>query len=139
MSGIYGNPGQTNYGAAKAGIATFTLIAAEELGRYGVTANAIAPGALTRLTEDLGLPDEMRRPLRSRVGRPGRDVARLCRSRPTSPVRSSSRRDRSSASPRGGDAVRTSTTRRSTPREVDGVVRELLAKATPRTKMSELN
>jgi NAD(P)-dependent dehydrogenase (short-subunit alcohol dehydrogenase family) len=59
VSGIYGNPGQTNYGAAKGGIATFTLIAAEELGRYGVTANAIAPGALTRLTEDLGLPDEM--------------------------------------------------------------------------------
>lgn len=57
VSGIYGNPGQTNYGAAKAGIASFTLIAADELGRYGVTANAIAPGALTRMTEDLGIPD----------------------------------------------------------------------------------
>ena len=55
VSGIYGNPGQTNYGAAKMGIAGFTIIAARELGRYGVTVNAIAPGALTRLTEDLGM------------------------------------------------------------------------------------
>ena len=54
VSGIYGNAGQTNYGAAKAGIAAFTIIAARELGRYGVTVNCIAPGALTRLTEDLG-------------------------------------------------------------------------------------
>jgi NAD(P)-dependent dehydrogenase (short-subunit alcohol dehydrogenase family) len=55
VSGIYGNPGQTNYGAAKAGIAAFTVIAARELKRYGVTVNCIAPGALTRLTEDLGM------------------------------------------------------------------------------------
>ena len=55
VSGIYGNPGQTNYGAAKMGIAAFTIIAARELERYGVTVNAIAPGALTRLTEDLGM------------------------------------------------------------------------------------
>jgi NAD(P)-dependent dehydrogenase (short-subunit alcohol dehydrogenase family) len=54
VSGIYGNPGQTNYGAAKMGIAAFTIIAARELRRYGVTVNAIAPGALTRMTEDLG-------------------------------------------------------------------------------------
>jgi NAD(P)-dependent dehydrogenase (short-subunit alcohol dehydrogenase family) len=53
-SGLYGNPGQTNYGAAKAGIAAFTIIAAKELGRYGVTVNAIAPGARTRMTEALG-------------------------------------------------------------------------------------
>jgi len=59
VAGLYANMGQTNYGAAKAGIAAFTQIAAQELGRYGVTANAIAPGALTRLTEDLGLPEEM--------------------------------------------------------------------------------
>jgi NAD(P)-dependent dehydrogenase (short-subunit alcohol dehydrogenase family) len=60
-SGIYGNVGQTNYGAAKAGIASFTIIAAKELGRYGVTVNAIAPAALTRMTEGLGmgqLPEE---------------------------------------------------------------------------------
>ena len=55
VSGIYGNPGQTNYGAAKMGIASFTIIAARELRRYGITVNAIAPGALTRLTEDLGM------------------------------------------------------------------------------------
>ena len=54
VSGIYGNPGQTNYGAAKAGIAAFTNIAALELVRYGVTVNAVAPVALTRMTEGLG-------------------------------------------------------------------------------------
>ncbi|HEX2785072.1 MAG TPA: SDR family NAD(P)-dependent oxidoreductase, partial [Ilumatobacteraceae bacterium] len=54
VSGIYGNPGQTNYGAAKAGIASFTTIAALELARYGVTVNAVAPVALTRMTEGLG-------------------------------------------------------------------------------------
>ena len=54
VSGIYGNPGQTNYGAAKAGIAAFTVIAALELSRYGVTVNAVAPVALTRMTEGLG-------------------------------------------------------------------------------------
>jgi NAD(P)-dependent dehydrogenase (short-subunit alcohol dehydrogenase family) len=52
-SGIFGNLGQANYGAAKAGIAAFTIIAAGELGRYGVTVNAIAPTAFTRMTEDL--------------------------------------------------------------------------------------
>jgi NAD(P)-dependent dehydrogenase (short-subunit alcohol dehydrogenase family) len=52
-SGIYGNVGQSNYGAAKAGIAAFTVITAMELSRYGVTVNAIAPAALTRMTEDL--------------------------------------------------------------------------------------
>ena len=52
-SGIYGNVGQTNYGAAKAGIAAFTVIAARELRRYGVTVNAIAPSAQTRMTENL--------------------------------------------------------------------------------------
>ncbi|CAB4322360.1 MAG: SDR family NAD(P)-dependent oxidoreductase [Actinobacteria bacterium] len=62
-SGIYGNIGQTNYGAAKGGIASFTIIAADELARYGVTVNAIAPAALTRLTADLGIgdaPDEVK-------------------------------------------------------------------------------
>src|SRR6266508_3663448 len=50
-SGILGNAGQSNYGAAKAGIAAFTYIVAMEMQRYGVTVNAIAPGARTRLTE----------------------------------------------------------------------------------------
>ncbi len=50
-SGLLGNPGQSNYGAAKAGIAAFTVIAATELARYGVRVNAIAPAARTRMTE----------------------------------------------------------------------------------------
>jgi NAD(P)-dependent dehydrogenase (short-subunit alcohol dehydrogenase family) len=52
-SGLFCNPGQGNYGAAKAGIASLTVIAAKELDRYGVTVNAIAPTALTRLTDDV--------------------------------------------------------------------------------------
>ncbi len=52
-SGIFGNVGQTNYGAAKAGIAAFTVISAMELVRYGITVNCIAPSALTRLTAPL--------------------------------------------------------------------------------------
>src|SRR5207302_10202908 len=50
-SGVFGNVGQANYGAAKGGIAAFTLIAAQELGRYGVTVNCLAPNARTRMTE----------------------------------------------------------------------------------------
>ena len=52
-SGLYGNVGQTNYGAAKAGIAAFTIIAARELGRIGVTVNSISPTAYTRMTDTL--------------------------------------------------------------------------------------
>ncbi len=52
-SGLQGNPGQANYGAAKAGVAAFTIIAAEELAHYGVRVNAIAPLARTRLTESV--------------------------------------------------------------------------------------
>jgi NAD(P)-dependent dehydrogenase (short-subunit alcohol dehydrogenase family) len=50
-SGLLGNIGQSNYGAAKAGIAAFAQIVSMEMGRYGVTANAIAPAARTRMTE----------------------------------------------------------------------------------------
>ena len=50
-SGLHGNPGQANYGAAKAGIGALTVIAAAELGRYGVRVNGIAPAARTRMTE----------------------------------------------------------------------------------------
>jgi NAD(P)-dependent dehydrogenase (short-subunit alcohol dehydrogenase family) len=49
-SGLYNNPGQVNYGSAKTGIATMTIIAQRELGRYGARVNAIAPAARTRLT-----------------------------------------------------------------------------------------
>lgn len=52
-SGLWGNIGQANYGAAKAGIAAMTIIAARELGRYGVTVNAISPHAVTRMTSEL--------------------------------------------------------------------------------------
>jgi NAD(P)-dependent dehydrogenase (short-subunit alcohol dehydrogenase family) len=53
-SGLYGAVGQANYGAAKAGIASLTIIAAQELERYGVAVNAISPGGRTRMTEPLG-------------------------------------------------------------------------------------
>lgn len=52
-SGLIGNFGQTNYGAAKAGIAGFTRVLALELAKYGITVNCIVPAAKTRLTEDL--------------------------------------------------------------------------------------
>jgi NAD(P)-dependent dehydrogenase (short-subunit alcohol dehydrogenase family) len=52
-SGIYGNVGQANYGAAKAAIAAFSIIAARELKRFGVTVNALSPSAQTRMTENL--------------------------------------------------------------------------------------
>lgn len=52
-SGLYGNVGQTNYGAAKAALAAFTVILADELARLGITVNAIAPSALTQMTAGL--------------------------------------------------------------------------------------
>lgn len=62
-SGLLGNPGQANYGAAKSGIASFSVIAAQELGRYGVRVNAIAPAARTRMTENTpGLADIVKAP-----------------------------------------------------------------------------
>jgi NAD(P)-dependent dehydrogenase (short-subunit alcohol dehydrogenase family) len=64
-SGLLGNPGQANYGAAKSGIAGFTRVVAKDLGRYGVTCNAIAPGAATRMTQTV--TDESRQ-LRQRAG-----------------------------------------------------------------------
>ncbi len=61
-AGLQGSVGQSNYSAAKAGIATLTLIQAAELARYGVTANAIAPAARTRMTEaiftDMVVPED---------------------------------------------------------------------------------
>ena len=50
VSGLYGNFGQANYGAAKAGIAGFSRVLAIELAKYGCTVNTISPGALTRMT-----------------------------------------------------------------------------------------
>ena len=118
VSGIYGNPGQTNYGAAKAGIAAFTVIAALEVARYGVTVNAVAPIALTRMTEGLGPAPETDE---EREARAPHWIAPIVtwlaseeaerRHRP----RCSRRPASSSPSPRAGSAVRAptrSTTRR---------------------------
>ncbi len=60
-AGLQGSIGQSSYSAAKAGIATLTLIQAAELGRYGVTSNAIAPSARTRMTEEV-MADMMAKP-----------------------------------------------------------------------------
>jgi len=62
-AGLQGSVGQSTYSAAKGGIASLTLVQAAELGRYGVTANAIAPAARTRMTEavfadDMAAPDD---------------------------------------------------------------------------------
>lgn len=62
-SGLYANPGQSNYGAAKSAIATFSRIAAHELEKYGVVSNCVVPGARTRLTmASPGLPEIMEAP-----------------------------------------------------------------------------
>jgi NAD(P)-dependent dehydrogenase (short-subunit alcohol dehydrogenase family) len=62
-SGLYANPGQTNYGPAKSGVVTFSQIAAKELARYGVVSNCVVPGARTRLTlSSPGLPEIMEAP-----------------------------------------------------------------------------
>ncbi|HEX5368260.1 MAG TPA: SDR family oxidoreductase [Dehalococcoidia bacterium] len=65
VSGLTGNAGQANYGAAKAGIAGMTRVVARDLGRYGVTCNAISPGAATRMTSSV--PDSARE-MRARAG-----------------------------------------------------------------------
>ncbi len=64
-SGLTGNAGQANYGAAKAGIAGMTRVVARDLGRYGVTCNAIAPSAATRMTQSVS---DQARALRARAG-----------------------------------------------------------------------
>ncbi len=73
-SGLFGAPGQPNYAAAKMGIVGLTYSCANGLARYGVTANAIAPGAATRMTESV--PDDRRRaPTRSDEERSPDNVA----------------------------------------------------------------
>jgi NAD(P)-dependent dehydrogenase (short-subunit alcohol dehydrogenase family) len=66
-SGLYGNSGQANYGAAKDGIAGLTRVAARDVGRYGITVNAVCPGALTRMTQTI--------PQSARVARAGRGIS----------------------------------------------------------------
>ena len=57
-SGVFGNSGQANYGAAKDGIAGLTRVIARDLGKYGITVNAVCPGATTRMTQTV--PDSAR-------------------------------------------------------------------------------
>ena len=137
VSGIYGNPGQTNYGAAKMGIAAFTIIAALELARYGVTVNAVAPVALTRMTEGLGAGP---RPTRSAsCGR----RAGSRRSSPGSPAAESAGvtgrvfeavGPTCSRSPRAGTAARGSGPV-DDPAKLGPIVADLLAKARPNAGM----
>ncbi len=64
-SGVIGNPGQANYGAAKDGIAAMTRVVSRELGKYGVTVNAVCPGAATRMTQTVS---DSARQARSKAG-----------------------------------------------------------------------
>jgi len=137
VAGIYANPGQTNYGAAKAGIAGFTLIAAQELTRYGVTVNAIAPGALTRLTEDLDLPQEMVNRFDPRWVAPVVTwLASPLSSDVTGQVIESSGLVLAVAE--GWRRGPTTDSPPAEPVEVDAVIRGLLAKAQPRTTMADI-
>jgi NAD(P)-dependent dehydrogenase (short-subunit alcohol dehydrogenase family) len=136
VSGIYGNIGQANYGAAKAGIAGLTIIAARELGRYGVTVNAIAPGALTRMTEDLPLTDETKAALDPRWVAPvcvwlastlSADVTEQILEVSGTTFAIAEGWHRGPATPPVSD-----------PTEVDAAIRKLLADARPHTNMAEV-
>ena len=72
-SGLTGFPGQANYGAAKSGIHGFTKVVAKDLGKYGVTANSIAPRAETRMVESI--PEETRAKLATQGLFPGKEEA----------------------------------------------------------------
>jgi NAD(P)-dependent dehydrogenase (short-subunit alcohol dehydrogenase family) len=138
VAGLYANAGQTNYGAAKAGIATFTQIAAMELERYGVTVNAIAPGALTRLTEDLGLPEETTSKFEPRWVAPVVTwLASPQSADVTGQVIESSGLVLAVAEGwRRGPSTEDVPAQ---PGEVDAIVRKLLADARPRTTMAEIS
>jgi NAD(P)-dependent dehydrogenase (short-subunit alcohol dehydrogenase family) len=137
VAGIYANPGQTNYGAAKAGIAAFTQIASLELSRYDVTVNAVAPGGLTRLTEDLTLPDKMLGRFHPRWVAPL--VAWLDSSRArdiTGQVFESSGLVFGVAE--GWRRGPSTTDVPATPDEAEALARKFLTDATPRTKMADV-
>jgi NAD(P)-dependent dehydrogenase (short-subunit alcohol dehydrogenase family) len=136
VSGLYANVGQSNYGAAKAGIASFTQIAALELARYGVTANAVAPVAYTRMTEDLGFAEEKAEAIHPRwvatvvawlASSDSRDV--------TGEVIESSGRVLAIAE--GWHRGPSVTEVPAEPEDVGAVVRALLPEARPRTRFEE--
>ena len=138
VAGLYANPGQTNYGAAKAGIAAFTQIAAQELSRYGVTVNAIAPGALTRLTEDLSLPEEITAKFEPRWVAP---VVTWLAS-PQSADINGQVIESSGLVMAVAEGWRRGPSTTDTPldaADVDSLVRKLLADAQPRTTMAEVS
>ena len=137
VAGLYANSGQTNYGAAKAGIAAFTQIAAQELGRYGVTVNAIAPGALTRLTEDLALADEMKAKFAPTWVAP---VVTWLASRQSADVTGQVIESSGLvlAIAEGWHRGPATEDVPSDPAEVDAAVRKLIAGARPRTTMAEV-
>jgi NAD(P)-dependent dehydrogenase (short-subunit alcohol dehydrogenase family) len=137
VAGLYANSGQTNYGAAKAGVAAFTQIAAQELVRYGVTVNAVAPGALTRLTEDLGLPEEMSSKMDpSSVAPVVAWLASTASADITGQVIESSGLVLAIAE--GWHRGPSTTDVPERPAEVDTIVRRLLETARPRTTMAEV-
>ena len=93
-SGLFGMVGQANYSAAKAGIASMTLVLAREMKKYGVTVNAVAPRARTRMTATVGGAEEF---MAAKEGEydavaPGqRRAARRASSRRTTPRTSAAR------------------------------------------------
>jgi NAD(P)-dependent dehydrogenase (short-subunit alcohol dehydrogenase family) len=136
-SGLFANPGQTNYAAAKAGIAAFTQVAAQELSRYGVTVNAVAPGALTRLTEDLGLADDMKEKYDPRWVAP---IVTWLAS-PLSADITGQVIESSGITLSIGEGWRRGPTSHEPPadaEDVDAAVRKLLADARPRTTMADV-
>lgn len=136
ISGLYANPGQCNYGAAKAGIGAFTQIAAQELARYGVTVNAVAPGAATRLTADLMDADTQARLDPRWVATVVVWLASPLSKDITGQMIESSGDVLAIAEGwrRGPAAGRVP----DDPAEVDKLIRDLLAKAQPRTSITEI-
>ena len=134
-AGLMGSVGQGAYSAAKAGIAALTLVEAAEMGRYGVTANAIAPAARTRMTEEV-FADRMQAPDGGfDVNDPG-NISPLvvwlgsAESRRRHRPRVRGRGRRCSRSPTAGSTARASTrATRWEPAEVGAAVRKLLAQA----------
>ncbi len=136
ISGLYANPGQCNYGAAKAGIGAFTQIAAQELARYGVTVNAVAPGAATRLTADLMDADTQARLDPRWVATVVVWLASpLSKDITGQMIESSGDLLAIAEGWRRGPAARRVP---DDPAEVDKLIRDLLAKAQPRTSITEI-